>query len=134
MFEFESLALNFDTTKIIAGYTCNLAKYQLAGIEYNLWFCEDFDIGSNLLPIPDEIPGACLEFTIQLEIADVKFTATDVDLTTPNTNRFKMLIPSGYVLEGEPSFPVEHAKTWEIDRGRIDSEIPPPPPPIIEKN
>ena len=134
VFVFDSLVFNYDTTKVIAGYACNLAKYQFAGIEYELWFCKDFNIGSNLLPVPDEIPGACLEFTIQLEIADVKYTASGVDLAAPNPNRFKMVLPGGYVLDGEPLFPIEQSKTRQIERGHNDSEIPPPPPPIIEKN
>ena len=45
-----------------------------------------------------------------------------------------MVIPSGYVLDSEPLFPVERTKTLQIEREQIDSEIPPPPPPIIEKN
>jgi hypothetical protein len=134
VFVFDNLEIKYDTTKVIAGYTCNFAQYELAGIEYELWFCNDFNIGSNLLPLPDEIPGACLEFTIQLEIADVKYTASGIDLTAPNPDRFNMVIPSGYVLEGKPLFPVEQTKPKQIEREFTDTEIPPPPLPVIEKN
>jgi hypothetical protein len=133
VFVFDSLEFNFDTTRIIAGFSCNLARYIFAGIEYELWFCKDIHLGSNLLPVPDEIPGACMEFTIQLEIVDVKYTASRVELTAPDPNRFEMIIPNEYKLEGEPLFPIQQSKIHKTEGEQIKSKIPPPPPPIIEK-
>lgn len=132
IFVFDSLEFNYDTTKTIAGYSCKLARYQLAGIKYELWFTNEINLGSNLLPIPDEISGACLEFTIQLEIADIRYTAYEIDLNTPNPKRFEMVIPEKYILTEEALFPVKQMQSHEVKMNQIDSEIPPPP--IIENH
>lgn len=133
VFDFDSLEFNYDTTKLIAGYSCNVAYYKLAGIPYEVWFCKDIDVGSNLLPVPDEVPGAYMEFTFQLDIADVKYMATAVDLNAPNPMRFEMKIQGGYELEDEPLFPVEQPPAFEVKkRERTSTEIPPPPPQIHE--
>lgn len=124
---FDSLELNYDTTRSIVGYTCNLARYQLNGINYEAWFTKDILLGSNLLPLPNEIDGTCLEFTINMDIVDVKYTAFDFDEMTPNANRFEMIIPENYSLYGEPLFPVKQMKTIEVKNYEHD-KIPPPPP------
>lgn len=132
-YTFDSLFFNKDTVRSIAGYPCHLAVYVLAGIPYEVWFSEEITLGGNLLPVPDKILGACLEFTLPLEIADVKYTAHMIDATAPNPTRFEMLLFYTDALEGEPLFPiVEPApkKTQQHDR---TLEIPPPPPPRVEE-
>ncbi|NVK63907.1 MAG: hypothetical protein HWE22_04940 [Flavobacteriales bacterium] len=130
VFIFDSLSFNFDTIKVIASYPCHLATYELAGIPYEAWFCTDIELGGNLLPIPTEIAGTCLEFTLPMDIADVKYTATTVNSTPPKPERFEMVLPHAYVLEGEPLFPVTEPTRKEPSERTSLPPIPPPPPPM----
>lgn len=131
---FDSITHNHDTVKVIAGYTCHLTKYRLGELEYEAWSTNEIELGSNLLPIPDEIAGACLEFTLRFRKVNAKFTATSVDFTKPDTVLYKMVIPAEYFLEDAPLFPVIQTKQTPVLNQELPPGIPPPPPPKIRKN
>lgn len=126
IYQFDSLSFNRDTVRTIAGYPCHQVNYILEGIPYEAWFCADIELGGNLLPLPNEITGACLEFTLPIDIADVKYTATKVDSTPPNPDRFEMTLLFKDALVGEPLFPLMEPMEFKSENEQFES--PPPPP------
>jgi hypothetical protein len=139
IYEYDSLQLNYDTTKLIAGFSCHLASYECAGQAYEVWFTEELNIGPNLLTIPDDIPGTPLEFTLMMDMADVLYTATSFNPTAPNPKRFEMILPADYSLENESPFPIEllapiQDEIIHLKEVEYDPSIPLPPPPIREDN
>ncbi len=129
VYQFDSLSFHLDTVRTIAGYSCHMANYYLTGIPYEAWFSTDIHLGGNLLPIPDDIRGACLEFTLLTDIADVKYTAKTVDPTPPKASRFEMVLLFKDALKGTPLFPLVE-RIYDTPTTTSIPETPPPPPPM----
>lgn len=132
---FQNLEFRRDTTRYLAGMKCHLATYLYNNKRWEVWYTNDISFDANLLNIPDEIEGACLEFTLHLNNLDILYSAYLIERSEPNPKRFEMTIPIGYELKENPLFPVQ---TTTIPSGNTTGKSSPPPtpppPPVLKKN
>ena len=83
-------------TKSILGYTCKKATIQDgAGNVTTYWYTTKIKRPDGLSQMPEEIPGLCLEFEVQMQDQmTLIYTAVELDKKV-NMGDFKVEIPEG---------------------------------------